>query len=348
MGNLAHSYWQQTGRPVKASCDRGARDCDVACRGWRSGEKGGSVLIEPFQGGCNIVTRLSDNMRGALLMMLTMAAYTFNDACIKSVANDLPLFQAVFLRGVMTSAMLAGFALWRGELRLYIPRGDRLTLFLRLAGEVGATIFFLQALFNMPIANVTAVMQSLPLAITLAGAVFLGERVGWRRYGAIAIGFAGVMLIVRPGADGFDVYSLSALVAVGFVVLRDLTTRRLSGHMPSMTVALMTALSITALGAVGSLYGGWQPVSGRSIGLLALAAVFIFAGYLFSVMVMRVGEISFTAPFRYTGLVWAILLGIVVFGEIPDTLMLVGSFVVVGMGIYTFYRERRLSRATGG
>jgi drug/metabolite transporter (DMT)-like permease len=286
----------------------------------------------------------SDNMRGALIMMLSMAAFTLNDALIKSVAGDVPLFHAVLIRGTMTTILILGLVLHQGAHRVSIARRDLGIIGLRLVGEVGATIFFLIALFNMPIANATAILQSLPLAITLAGAVFFGEKVGPRRYIAIMVGFFGVMLIVRPGTEGFNIYSLYVLVAVGFVVLRDITTRKLSKSVPSLIVALAAAVAVTLLGAGMTLVGEWQPVSGRSFALLAGASVFIVAGYLFSIMVMRVGEISFIAPFRYTALIWAIVLGIFVFKDYPDGWMLTGSAIVIGMGTYTFYRERVLAR----
>ena len=289
---------------------------------------------------------ISANVRGAAWMSLAMAAYVTNDALMKVISAELDLFQALFLRGVMTIVLLAGVAGLRGELFAHIPRGDRGKLVLRVIGEIGATVFFLLALFNMPLANATAILQSLPLAVTLGAALFLGERVGWRRYTAIVIGFAGVMVIVRPGSDGFNVYSLAAVASVLFIVLRDLTTRRLSAAVPSIQVSLLTAVAITALGGAVSLSGDVPAIGIGTVGLLAAAAVFVVIGYVFGVMTMRVGEIAFVAPFRYTSLLWAIILGFAVFGDIPGLWTLIGAAIVVGMGIYTFYRERVRARMT--
>lgn len=288
---------------------------------------------------------LSDNIRGASLMMASMAAFTFNDVCIKAVAGDLPLMQAIFLRGVITSVLIFLLGRAMGAIRLDLPRRDWGLIGLRTLAEIGATFFFLTALFHMPIANVTAILQALPLTVALAAALFLGEPLGWRRLTAILVGLCGVILIVRPGAEGFSVYSLYALAAVGFVTLRDLTVRRLSPAVPSITVALCAAVAImTAAGLVVLATGNWAPVTARSGGLLALAALFIIGGYLFSVMTMRRGEIGFIAPFRYTGLLWALLLGLLVFGEWPDALTLAGAGIVVATGIFTLYRERRARR----
>ena len=286
----------------------------------------------------------SDNLTGALLMMGSMAAFTFNDAMIKSLSGQMPLFQVLFLRGVLTTLLVALIAWRMGALGRRLPRADRGPVAWRIVGEIGAAYFFLTALFNMPIANVTAILQALPLTITLAAALLFREPVGWRRMTAILAGFIGVMLIVRPGTEGFTLYSLYGLAAVAFVTLRDLATRRLSREVPSMQVTLVTSAAIMLFFGLASAAQGWAPVDARA-GLRILgAAVMLIGGYLFSIMVMRVGEISFVAPFRYTGLLWALILGWVVFGDWPQAVTLVGAAIVVASGIFTLTREAQLSR----
>ena len=288
------------------------------------------------------MSAFSDNLRGALFMSVSMAGFALNDGLIKLVSAEMGLFQILLLRGVFASALM-GVLAWHRRALFYRPRRqDTRVIALRAVGEIGGTFCFLTALFNMPIANATAILQALPLAVTLAAALFLGEAVGWRRYSAIGLGFAGMLIIVRPGGDGFNAYALWAVAAVGFIVLRDLSTRRLGPGVPSAFVALVSSLAITLVGGLLSFTETWQPVSGGALALLAGAALFIFFGYLFAVMAMRVGEVSFSSPFRYTVLIWAMVLGLVLFGEIPDFWTWVGSVIVVGTGIYTFYRERRL------
>jgi len=283
----------------------------------------------------------SENMRGAGLMMASMAAYTLNDSCMKALSGDLPLFQAVFLRGVATVGFLFLMAHRAGALRIAIPRRDWGLIALRAASEIGAAWFFVTALFHAPQANVTAILQALPLTVTLAAALFLNEPIGWRRMLAIMLGFVGVMLIVRPGMAGFSLYSVYALVAVVFVTLRDLTVRRMSAGVPSISVALVTAVAVMLAAGLGTLTEPWAPVSRSSTSLIAAAVVFIIGGSMFSVMVMRVGEIAFVTPFRYTSLLWALALGWLVFGDWPDVLTLAGSAIVVATGVFTLYRERR-------
>jgi drug/metabolite transporter (DMT)-like permease len=287
------------------------------------------------------MNKFSENFRGAALMAAAMAAFTFNDGIMKNVSGDLSLFQAIFLRGIFTTILIGILAWYKRALFCSVPRKDQITLFWRLVGEIGGTLCFLTALFNMPIANATAILQALPLAVTLAAAIFLGEEVGWRRYIAIAVGFVGMLIIVRPGSTGFNEFSFWAIAAVTFIVLRDLMTRQLSAKIPSLFVAFVSSLAIMVTGALLSPTTEWHPVTGESLAYLGAASALILFGYLFSIMTMRVGEISFVSPFRYTSLIWAIIVGYVAFGDIPDSWTMVGSMIVILMGIYTFHRERK-------
>ncbi len=154
-----------------------------------------------------------------------------------------------------------------------------------------------------------------------------------------------MLLIVRPGPEGFNPATFYALAAVACITLRDITARRLSAQVPSLFVALHAAIAVTVL-ASGVLWfeGSWQPVDARDALLIVGMGIFIGGGYLFATMVMRVGDIGFVAPFRYTSLLWALLIGLVLFGEWPDPLTLLGAAIVVGTGMFTLYRETRASR----
>jgi len=215
---------------------------------------------------------------------------------------------------------------------------------LRAVSEMGSAWFFITALFHMPFANISAILQSLPLTVTLAGALFLGERIGWRRMTAILVGFGGVLLIVRPGTEGFDIYAIYGLATVACVTLRDIVSRMMSPALPSLMVASVSAVGVTGFAAVGALFVDWQPVDGAAAVNLAGAMVFVIGGYICSVAAMRVGELGFVAPFRYTSLVIALVLGALVFGTFPDPVTLVGAAIVVTTGLYTLYREGRMRR----
>ncbi|MCO4827967.1 DMT family transporter [Lentibacter algarum] len=285
-----------------------------------------------------------DNLRGAVLMMVSMAAFTFNDAFMKMISAKLPLFQILMLRGILTTCLIALVMLAMGRLRFAVPREDRWLVFTRVVAEAASAYFFLTALFNMPIANVSAIMQALPLAITLAAAVFFREPVGWRRLSAIFVGFFGVMLIIRPGAEDFTIYSLYTLAAVIVVTIRDLATRRLSAETPSMAVTFYSSLGVTFFFAMAAPSQGWVPVDGYAAMMIAGASVMVIGGYICSIMVMRIGEISFVATFRYTSLVWALLWGWLVFGDWPKPVTLLGASIVIGSGVFMLLRERQINR----
>ena len=289
---------------------------------------------------------MSDNFRAAGYMSISMAGFVFNDTMVKIVSEDLSLFQVIFLRGLFATTLVVLMA-WHQKVLFYkLSQHDRQILGLRMIGEVFGTLCSLTALFNMPIANATAILQALPLVITLTSAIFLKEIVGWRRYTAITIGFIGVLIVVRPGSEGFNSYSSWALLAVLFIAARDLFTRKLSSDVPSLYAAMIAALGITVTACLLLPTMEWRPVSIANLWMLVVAACFLVVGYIFSIMTMRVGDISFASPFRYTNLIWAIVIGFVVFGDTLDIGTLMGGTIIVIMGIYTFYRERQLSKCT--
>ncbi|MEP1207971.1 MAG: DMT family transporter [Rhizobiaceae bacterium] len=295
----------------------------------------------------SLTRHFSANAMGAIFMMFSMAGFVFNDAFMKLVAGQVPLFQAILVRGIFAICLMTLLCVYMGAFRVEGGVFNALrhpTVLLRTVGEMGGTYFFLSALFEMPIANVTAVLQILPLTITLAAALFLGETVGWRRYAAIAAGFIGVLMIVKPGTDGFNFFAIYALISTLFITLRDLVTRKMPRTTPSLLVSLVTAIAITAMGAVGSLFEPWQELNSFHMGVLSGAAAILMVGYICSILAMREGEVSFIAPFRYSILIWALLLGYFIFGDVPDVISMIGAVIIVGSGLFTFYRERLVAK----
>jgi len=289
----------------------------------------------------------SANMRGAMLMTASMAAFTVNDAFVKLLGDHLPFFQFLVIRS-MGAAILLFLLAWRsGALVWPKNRSDRWLIAIRTPAEMVAAYFFLTALIHMPLANVTAILQALPLTVALGAAVVLKEPVGWRRFMAIGIGFIGVFLIIRPGVDGYSIYSIYALLAVVAVTVRDLAARRLSKDVPSVTVALFAVIAILAFATVGAAVGPkWEPILPTDWIWLGGSILTIIGGYLFSVSAMRQGEIGFVAPFRYTSLIVALILGLLVFGDWPDQITLLGAAIVVATGLFTLWRERSAAQAT--
>jgi len=277
-------------------------------------------------------------------MSISMAGFAMNDAIAKLASQSMNMGQVMLVRGIFATALIAFLAWHQSALRK--PRfALHPMVALRVCGEASATVTFLIALTHLPIATVSAVLQALPLAVTMGAALVFGEAVGWRRWLAISAGFAGVLIIVRPGFEGFNSFALLALLCVVFCTIRDLATKQVPDHIPSLLVSTTTAFAVMLCGAVLTpVMGGWTPMTVELVLILAGCAVLLLVGYQFIIMSMRQGEISFIAPFRYTALLWAILLGFIVFGDIPDLPMIVGAVIVVGSGLYTLYREQIAGR----
>jgi drug/metabolite transporter (DMT)-like permease len=282
----------------------------------------------------------NDTFKGAAFMSASMASFAINDTIIKFTGADIGVLQTIFVRGAFATCLMAMVAMASGAFRQLPKNADLKNIGFRTIAEIGATFCFLIALFNMPIANITAILQSLPLTVTLAAALFLGERISWQQSLAIIIGGLGVLIIIRPGGEGFNIFSLLGLVAVGFVTFRDLIVRKFSSRVSSLFVAFVTSASITLASGTGLLaFGSWTPMGLATYELLALAAIFIFLGYYFSVATMRHGKIALITPFRYTAVFWAVMLGWLVFDEIPDLLTGLGIGIILLSGLYTLSRK---------
>mgnify|MGYP001765633547 CR=1 FL=1 len=293
----------------------------------------------------------SDNTRGIVAMNIAMFGFIGSDTLVKYITQSLPLGETVFLRGIVASVLVAIVVAWTGSWRAWRSLIET-RMVLRIVGELGATITYLVGLVHMPIANATAVFQATPLVMTACAAVFLGERVGPERWVAIAVGLLGVMVIVRPGLEGFDVWSLAILAAVACVALRDIATARISSNTPTSLVTLVTAVSVTVLGVammpfeqyVGR-HVDWTVPTPFVAAMVVLNAASLLSGYVGILVATRLAETSAIAPFRYTLLVWSFLFGVLVFGQYPDTATMVGAAIVVATGLYSFHRERTARNA---
>ncbi|UWQ15476.1 DMT family transporter [Aliiroseovarius sp. M344] len=284
------------------------------------------------------------NIRGILLIIFAMAAFALEDVFIKSMTQEMPTSQTLFLLGVGGAVAFAIITfVQRGTLAPLVHRDMRSRAMLwRNASEAVSAMFFVTALSLVPLSTVLAVFQAMPLATTAGAALFLGEQVGWRRWSAIGIGFIGVLLIIRPGADGFQMAALLPIAAVFGIALRDLLTRQLDPTIPSASVAFYAFLVCAPAGAMLIPVSGSFVVPDQTGWLLMLGAtIFGVSGYYAIVIALRVAETSIIMPFRYSRLIFSIILGILVFGEDPDNLTYLGASIVIGTGIYTFLREQR-------
>lgn len=286
-----------------------------------------------------------ENLHGIVSVTACNLLFLINDTFNKIAGETLPLTEVVFLRGLMSIPFLLVLVLATGAQQhttLLWNRG----MFVRMVSEVIGTLLFLTAVIHIPIANANTILQIIPLAITAAGALLLGEAVGWRRWTAIVVGFIGVLVVVRPGLAGFDAYSFYAVAAVVFITARDMSTRFIPAALPALLVALASAVCVTsAAPVVGlALRETWVWPSAHQLGLATGAAVFLIAGHITAVDFMRHGDISVVAPFRYTVILWSMIVGYLVWRDVPDTLMILGTVIIAATGVYTFRRERNLAR----
>ncbi len=276
-------------------------------------------------------------------MCLGMAGFVTNDMLVKLVSDSLPTGQIIFIRGCMITVLVVAIAAVTGALgrlrELINP-----AVGWRTFGEVCSTLLYLTALFHMPIADATAIVQALPVVFTLVAVMFLGERVGWRRWLAVIAGFAGILLIVRPGEGGVDPYALFAVGALVFLVIRDAATRHLPVGVPSIAVTLVTAVFVTLSGGMLGVAETWVVPDQRNLLMLVVAAIVLTAGYYFIIEGVRHGEVAAVAPFRYTNLLWAVFYGVLIWGEIPDVFAVTGIVLIVGSGLVVVIRERRPDR----
>jgi drug/metabolite transporter (DMT)-like permease len=291
------------------------------------------------------MTSFRENLRGILAISAANLLFLINDTLIKLASPFMPLGEILFFRGLFATALLVPIAM-AADVFKYAPRLWNASLFWRTVAEIFAAILFILALFNMPIANINAILQVVPLMVTACAAVFLGETVGWRRWAAIVVGFLGVMIVIRPGLEGFDAWSVVALGSMLFITVRDLTTRTMPRGIPALLVALVTAVAVALTGPVFGVAAGetWVVPDRDSLVLIGGAAVFLIGGYLFAVDFMRHGDIAVIAPFRYIVILWAIIVGYIVWREIPDLAMIIGTALIIASGIYTIQRERRIAR----
>ena len=288
-----------------------------------------------------------NNLRGILLVIVAMAGFTVEDMFIKRLSADIPVGQILIALGCLSALIFAVLTRLGGH-RLFAAAAWRPILFIRALCEACAAIAFATALSLVDLSVVASVFQVTPLAITMGAALFLGEQVGWRRWTAIIIGFVGVILIIRPGLDGFDPYALLVLISVVFVAARDLITRRIDVNVASTVVSFQGFAVLIPAGALLLLAtpGIPQPLTSPIIAMLLGGSVFGAIGYYGIVHAMRIGDAAVVTPFRYTRLVFSLIVGMVVFSERPDALTLMGASLIIGTGLYTFLRERRLARAT--
>ena len=282
-----------------------------------------------------------ETLRGSLLMVLAMAAFALEDMFLKSAAAALPVGQILILFGLGGMVIFAALARAQGQ-SAWHPDFRTRAMLLRSVSEVIGRLCFTLAIALTPLSSASAILQATPLVVAAGAVVFFGETVGPRRWLAIGLGFVGVLLILRPGLSGFEPASLFAVLGTLGFAGRDLATRAAPKDMSNSQLgflgfAMLVVAGVMALGWTG---GANWPAPRQWLDLGAATVIGVLAYNALS-GAMRAGEISVIAPFRYTRLIFAMVLGVLVFGERPDLMTLIGSAVIVGSGVFTLLRSAK-------
>ena len=272
-------------------------------------------------------------------MVLAMATFIGNDVLVKLASDAIPTAQLIFIRGVCACLLVVGVARAMG-LRLEPGQLARGWVGARAVVDAGSTFAYLISLFHMPLGNAIAINMAAPLMLTLMSVVLRRESVDWRRWLAVIAGFGGVLLIIRPATDGFNAYSLLCLFGTLLHCVRDMMTREIPGSVPSVLVVLSSSVAVTLFAAAGTAWSGWQPAAADAVAIVAVASIFLAGGYLFIILSTRTGSLAVVAPFRYSGLPMALLIGWLVWGDVPDLAAWVGIVLICGTGLYLLGRAR--------
>lgn len=278
-------------------------------------------------------------MYGAICMTGGIGLVSLNDGIAKWLTDVYPVGQVVALRGVLVLVLIFGFAFATGRRsQLRVTHWQfQLT---RAAIIVFSTYSFIWALKLMAIADATAIAFAGPIVTAALVVPLLGEQVGWRRWLAILVGFCGVLIMVKPTPQTFSAVALLPLFATVMGSFRDIVTRKM--HRTESTLSMLAVgMSLVTLSGFASYpFTDWQPVALPHILLFGLSSLFVGAAQFLMIEAFRYSEAGFVTPFKYTSMIWAVLIGFFVWGDVPDLWILGGTVLVIGSGLYILHRER--------
>ena len=287
---------------------------------------------------------MTPTSRGILAMSASVVVFIFNDALIKLASETMPPLQAIGLRGVFATLWCVIALVVRGEAR-HVHRLAHPSVAIRGLLEALAAVTYLLALAYIPFAIATAINLSTPLFLAALAVLLLGETVGWRRWTAIAVGFVGVLMVIQPQPADLDLWSWLVVFASLAGAMRDVVARWVPAVVPTLVVSLSSAVTLALVGCGWATFEGWQPMTARGVALVLGSSILLAAGYQFLMISLRSNaEFSVIGSFRYASVLWALCIGYVLWGDVPNLLALAGIAVVVGAGLYILHRERTLRR----
>ena len=280
-------------------------------------------------------------------MLCGTAVLVLNDGLVKALAESYPTGQLLFLRGLFVWPWILVYAMRTGglgTLRIHNVQGQAL----RGLCVIGSSFLFVNGLRHLSLADAIAVSFTGPLFITAMAPLILGERVGWRRWLAVLVGFAGVLFMLRPGGDALQwaiLFPLGAAICGG---LRDLITRRISGTETTVAVLAVTTSVVLLSGLATAPFTAWVEIQSAHLGMFIASGILVAIAHTLMIEAFRRGEAALVAPFKYSSLLWGTLIGFLMFGDLPDRWTIVGAVIIVAAGLYVLHRERRALAASAG
>ena len=288
-----------------------------------------------------------NNFKGSVFMILAMFAFTLEDFFLKKATKFVPLGEILIICGLLGVIFFLGCSFIAKQNIIYEESLSAI-LIVRSIFEISGRVFYALAIAMMPITNASAILQATPIVVVLGAVIFLKEKVGWRRWGAILFGFFGVLLIIQPGAEGFNIFSIFAVLGMIGFAGRDLATRMSPSNMSNFQLGTFGFLMVFISGILITLFNlfifpsnaVWINISAKNLGFIIANGVAGIIAYQCLTIAMRNGDVSFVTPFRYVRVLFALFFGVILLGEEPNILVLSGSLIVVLSGIYIILRRR--------
>ncbi|MGL1930261.1 MAG: DMT family transporter [Desulfotalea sp.] len=281
-----------------------------------------------------------ENVRGSFFMVFAMAAFAVEDMFVKAAAKSLPVGEILILFGLGGTLVFILLTLLKGDGIFHREITSKIII-IRAICEIAGRLFFTLAIVLTPLSTASAILQATPLIVVMGAAIFFGEKVGWQRWLAIGVGFVGVLMILRPGLEGFEASSLFALLGTLGFAGRDLATRGAPLALSNMQLGIYGFFILIPTGAILVPFTGGLVFPDFKSSLEVLGVItFGVVAYYFLTCAMRTGEVSAVTPFRYTRLVFALIIGLIVFSERPDFMTLSGSIIVVLSGVFSLLKSR--------
>jgi drug/metabolite transporter (DMT)-like permease len=288
----------------------------------------------------------TENVRSAAIMALATAAFIAHDATMKALGVGLPMLQALALRNAIVTALFLLLAAATGAVRRWRSLSEPL-VWTRAAADTVATLLYMLPLPYVALTVAVTLNMTTPLLVLPLAGLFLHERIGWPRLLAVLAGFAGVLLVARPGGQAAGGWVVLSAVSALFFAARDVMTRRVPARVPNLLVAAVMTASLAVVCLVWTTVDGWVALAGAQWAAVGASSALIAAGYYLAIVALRSGDVSLTSAFRYTAIPWGAAWGYALWGEIPGSAALGGMALILAAGLYALYRERREARPRG-